>query len=240
MFLYLQNALICCEDQSNNDERISTRRKPQARRSCRTFRHGPGVCVPIENCPSIYNCSLEIQRNYNPTLHLHLTQSFCYQEKGKVFVCCDDDQDIRMSLKPLKRPGWQRCETPFLDPGKCVPPSRCGLVENSDDVPESFKAFMVGCNHPNNVSHMCCPKNEIRYDEEFGKKCTTQAGKSGYCTETDRCEDFLNANDGQEYVRNNWCYTSLEQIDYVCCVRKSILNGKIIENALDALASSIS
>ncbi|XP_058813839.1 serine protease grass-like [Topomyia yanbarensis] len=217
------NIHVCCGEEYQNGQRVNARRKPQARRSCRSFRQRPGNCVPIETCPSIYNCSIELQRNYNPTLHLHLTQSFCYQEKGKTFVCCDDDQD--MDLKPVKKLGWQSCETPFLDAGKCVPPSRCGLIENSDEVPDLYEAFMVGCEQPNGVRHMCCPKKEIQYDTEFGKQCTTQTGKAGHCVESERCDDFLKTTDRQEYVRSNWCYTSLEQVDYVCCMQKKILKA---------------
>ncbi|XP_058467759.1 CLIP domain-containing serine protease B9-like isoform X2 [Malaya genurostris] len=214
---------ICCASESYNSERMIAHRKPQARRSCRTFRQGPGNCVPIETCPSIYNCSVELQRNYNPTLHLHLTQSFCYQEKGKIFVCCDDDQSV--DLKPVKKLGWQSCETPFLDAGKCVPPSRCGLIENSDNLPDLYKAFMVGCEQPNGVRHMCCPQNEIQYDTEYGKQCKTKDMNAGHCVETERCDDFLKSADRQEYVRNNWCYSNLEQVEYVCCTEAKILTA---------------
>ncbi|XP_055616070.1 serine protease 7-like isoform X2 [Toxorhynchites rutilus septentrionalis] len=214
---------VCCGAESSGHKQAMIQRKSQARQNCRTFRLGQGSCVPIASCPALLNSSLDLQKNYNPTLHLQLTQSFCYQEKGTTYVCCEKEKQL--SFKITKKLGWQRCQTPFLDAGKCVPPSRCGLIENRDIVPEVFQAFMVGCDQPNNVRHMCCPEDEVQYDIQYGKQCTTQSGNSGYCTESDRCDDFNKAADKQAYVRNNWCYTSLDQVDYVCCGAKKILKA---------------
>ncbi|XP_055586121.1 serine protease 7-like [Uranotaenia lowii] len=212
---------ICC-DEGRTGKRRNMNQKNQKHNQCTTFRFTSGSCVPIESCPSIYNCSLELQRKYNPTLHLHLTQSYCYQDNGKSYVCCDDDHETK--LKARKKLGWQRCQTPFQDTGKCVPPGRCGWIDDAENVPDVFRAFMVGCDQPNGVRHMCCPKSEVMYDEEPGKECTTRGGRSGRCVESDRCEGFLKATDRQSFVRDSWCYTSLDQVDYVCCANAKILN----------------
>ncbi|XP_029713069.1 serine protease 7 isoform X2 [Aedes albopictus] len=208
---------ICCADESSRN--YYNHRKQQARRSCLSFRNVQGTCTQLESCPSIYNCSMELQRNYNPTLHLHLTQSFCYQDNGKVYVCCDDH--VTTPMKLAKKQGWRKCETPFLDAGKCVPASRCGLIGDKEQVPEEFQAFMVGCEQLKNVDHMCCPTLEVQYDTQLGKQCDTDDGKTGLCVELDRCEDALNA--GDIYVEKNWCYTNLDQVEYVCCPKRKVL-----------------
>ncbi|XP_021712954.1 coagulation factor IX isoform X1 [Aedes aegypti] len=210
---------ICCADESSRS--YHNFRRQQARRSCLSFRNVQGMCTPLESCPSIYNCSMELQRNYNPTLHLHLTQSYCYQDNGKVYVCCDDN--VATPVKLAKKQGWRKCETPFLDAGKCVPASRCGLIGDKNDIPEEFQAFMVGCAKLRNVNHMCCPTAEIQYDTQLGKPCEKNGGKMGICVELDRCEDALNAGDSEEYVEKNWCYTNLDQVEYVCCPERKVL-----------------
>ncbi|XP_039447859.1 phenoloxidase-activating enzyme-like [Culex pipiens pallens] len=233
------NPRICCDptatprtgrNQGWSPSHSGHRKTQAANGFCLSFRFEPGRCVPIESCPSIHNCSIELQQNYNPTLHLHLTQSFCYQEGSRIYVCCDDHLPEQVpALKPVKKLGWQRCQTPFLDAGKCVAAGRCGLIEDGDAaVPEEYRAFMVGCDQPNGVAHMCCPGKEIRYDEEFGKQCSTVPGRrSGNCVEPDRCDEYVKASDKQGYVRDNWCYTSLDQVDYVCCAKKKILSVPI-------------
>ncbi|XP_065084710.1 serine protease easter-like isoform X2 [Ochlerotatus camptorhynchus] len=214
---------ICCADESRDHRQFHSLKRHRNRRSCLSFRYAQGTCTPIESCPSIYNCSMELQRNYNPTLHLHLTQSLCYEENGKVFVCCDDD--VKAPLKFSKKLGWRACETPFLDKGKCVPPSRCGLIGDSKHVPEEYNAFVEGCDQLKDVSYMCCPTNEVQYDTKLGKKCNTVNGRSGICVESDRCEDAINASDSEEYVRDNWCYTNLDQVAYVCCSTNKVLKS---------------
>ncbi|XP_062536371.1 serine protease 7-like isoform X2 [Armigeres subalbatus] len=218
---------ICCADESKR--KYQPIRRKQARQSCLSFRNVQGTCTPIESCPSIYNCSMELQRNYHPTLHLHLTQSFCYQENGVVHVCCDDD--VTPLVKLSKKQGWKKCQTPFLDEGKCVPAKRCGVIGDLERVPVEFQAFMVGCDQPKNVNHMCCPAEEIQYDTQLGKQCETDSGKAGLCVELDRCEDASSSGDDARYVQKNWCYTNLDQVEYVCCPKKRI--AKIPEKTFD-------
>uniref|UniRef100_A0A182TKQ9 CLIP domain-containing serine protease n=1 Tax=Anopheles melas TaxID=34690 RepID=A0A182TKQ9_9DIPT len=194
----------------------------------------PVDCVPIEDCPAVYGHSMVLQKRYDRRLHKLLRDNFGHEQAGQLYVCCDPDLDaIRYpnsntaaTRQLAKRVSFQPCVTPFGDDGKCVPPARCAMVDDPNTIASELEAFAIGCDPVANQSQLCCTEQLLIFDQEAGKDCETEAGLEGLCTESERCLDFIESEGKDVYVRQNWCYTNLQQVDYLCCARDRIKERK--------------
>ncbi|XP_058056027.1 serine protease 7-like [Anopheles bellator] len=216
---------VCCTGKNGHDER-----KPEL--PMESIGSCSQECVPIENCPAVYERSAVLQKRYDRRLHKRLQRSFCYEEAGQLYVCCDPDhfvshESIGAQLK--KRVSWQSCKTPFGDDGKCVPPARCAMVDDPSTLTSELEAFQVGCDPVKGQPHLCCTASQLVFDQETGKECETDTGQPGVCSEAERCLDFIESGEKDMYVRRNWCYTSLQQVDYLCCAKDRIKEAPVIE-----------
>uniref|UniRef100_A0A182RZC9 Peptidase S1 domain-containing protein n=1 Tax=Anopheles funestus TaxID=62324 RepID=A0A182RZC9_ANOFN len=204
---------VCCTGKIASEHRIEL--VPNDSHEC------PDECTPIEDCPAVFGRSMVLQKRYDRRLHKLLRDNFCYEQSGQLFVCCDTERypnSITAGTRQLaKRVSWQPCVTPFGDDGKCVPPARCAMVDNPDTIASELEAFTIGCDPVGNQSQLCCTESLLIFDQEAGKECETQDGLEGMCTESERCLDFIECDEKDVYVRQNWCYTNLQQVDYLCC-----------------------
>ncbi|XP_053660811.1 serine protease 7-like [Anopheles marshallii] len=198
----------------------------------------PEECAALEDCPAVYGRSMVLQKRYDRRLHKLLRENFCYEKSGQLFVCCDPERypsSITAGTRELaKRVSWQSCVTPFGDDGKCVPPARCAMVDNPDTIASELEAFTIGCNPVGNQSQLCCTESLLIFDQEAGKECETKEGLEGMCTESERCLDFIESDEKDVYVRRNWCYTNLQQVDYLCCAQTRIKEAPQIEFGIRA------
>uniref|UniRef100_A0AAG5CW22 CLIP domain-containing serine protease n=1 Tax=Anopheles atroparvus TaxID=41427 RepID=A0AAG5CW22_ANOAO len=197
-------------------------------------------CVPIEDCPAVYGRSMVLQKRYDRSLHRQLRDGFCFEKpSGQLFVCCDPERYANSSASAgtrqlAKRVSWQACTTPFGDEGKCVPPARCAMVDDPDTIGSELEAFTIGCDPVANQSQLCCTESLLLFDQDAGIECETDAGAVGVCSESERCLDFLEATEQNAYVRRNWCYTNLQQVDYLCCAADRIKEAPPLEFGIRA------
>ncbi|XP_052891892.1 serine protease 7-like [Anopheles moucheti] len=193
----------------------------------------PDECAALEDCPAVYGRSMVLQKRYDRRLHKLLRENFCHDKAGQLFVCCDPDRypsSTTAGTRVLaKRVSWQPCVTPFGDDGKCVPPARCAMVDNPDTIASELEAFTIGCDPVANQSQLCCTESLLIFDQAAGKECETKEGFEGMCTESERCLDFIESDEKDVYVRRNWCYTNLQQVDYLCCAQNRIKEAPQIE-----------
>uniref|UniRef100_A0A182PTS3 CLIP domain-containing serine protease n=1 Tax=Anopheles epiroticus TaxID=199890 RepID=A0A182PTS3_9DIPT len=221
---------VCCTGKIATERR--TELAPNPALEC------PADCVPIEDCPAVYERSMVLQKRYDCRLHKLLRDNFCYEQSGQLYVCCDPERypnSIAAATRQLaKRVSWQPCVTPFGDDGKCVPPARCAMVDDPSTIASELEAFTIGCDPVGNQSQLCCTEQLLIFDLETGKECETQAGLEGLCTESERCLDFLEAAEQDEYVEQNWCYTNLQQVDYLCCAQDRIKGPPQVEFGIRA------
>ncbi|XP_053675734.1 serine protease 7-like [Anopheles nili] len=198
----------------------------------------PVDCVPIEDCPAVFGRSMVLQKRYDRGLHNLLRNSFCYEQSGQLFVCCAPERFVNQSTtghrQLAKRVSWQSCVTPFGDDGKCVPPSRCAMVDDPETIASELEAFAIGCDPVANQSQLCCTESLLIFDQEAGKECETSAGVEGMCMESERCLDFIESDEKDAYVRRNWCYTNLQQVDYLCCPQDRIKEAPQIDFGIRA------
>uniref|UniRef100_A0A182SBP3 CLIP domain-containing serine protease n=1 Tax=Anopheles maculatus TaxID=74869 RepID=A0A182SBP3_9DIPT len=222
---------VCCTGKMASEQQRTELAKNEAL-EC------PLECAPLEDCPAVYGRSMVLQKRYDRRLHKLLRDNFCYEQSGQLFVCCDPDRylnSITAGTRQLaKRVSWQSCVTPFGDDGKCVPPARCAMVDNPDTIASELEAFTIGCDPVSNQSQLCCTESLLIFDQEAGKECETKDGLEGLCTESERCLDFLESEEKDVYVRRNWCYTNLQQVDYLCCAQARIKQPPQIEFGIRA------
>uniref|UniRef100_A0A6E8VGX8 CLIP domain-containing serine protease n=1 Tax=Anopheles coluzzii TaxID=1518534 RepID=A0A6E8VGX8_ANOCL len=221
---------LCCTGKIAADRR--TELAPNEALEC------PVDCVPIEDCPAVYGRSMVLQKRYDRRLHKLLRDNFCHEQAGQLYVCCDPERypnSITAATRQLaKRVSWQPCVTPFGDDGKCVPPARCAMVDDPNTIASELEAFAIGCDPVANQSQLCCTEQLLIFDQEAGKECETKAGLEGLCTESERCLDFIESEGKDVYVRQNWCYTNLQQVDYLCCARDRIKEPPQVEFGIRA------
>ncbi|XP_035778246.1 serine protease 7-like [Anopheles albimanus] len=216
---------VCCTGKMPSDRRPELSENPAA--SC-----CPTDCAPLEDCPMVYEQSAVLQKRYDRRLHQLLQRNFCHETSGRLYVCCDPEQftsPASIGAQLEKRVTWQACTTPFGDEGKCVPPARCSMVDDPTTIASELEAFMVGCDPVMEQPYLCCTDSLLIYDQEMGQECETESGMSGVCSEAERCLDFIESTEKDVYVRSNWCYTNLQQVDYLCCASDRIKEVPAIE-----------